>query len=119
VDLLVNDQMVPKIMGKMPFADWKDWATKRPEWAREDLGVVFEKFVERKWRDALNVAAAEPSRWDISGSRAERAQSNKALPKKATPERAARLAGKATKTAGVATVATTGAGYKGRRCRFF
>jgi hypothetical protein len=80
---------------------------------------VFEKFVEQKWRDALNVAVAEPSGWDISGSRAERAQSDKALPEKATAERAAGLAKKATKTAGVATVATTGAGYKDRRCRFF
>jgi hypothetical protein len=60
LDLLINDQMVPKIMGKMPFSDWKEWATKRPEWVRGDLGVAFEGFVERKWRDALNVAAAEP-----------------------------------------------------------
>ncbi len=35
LDLLVNDQTVPKIMGKMPFADWREWATKRPEWTRE------------------------------------------------------------------------------------
>jgi hypothetical protein len=47
-------------MGKMPYTDWKEWATKRPEWMREDLGPTFEKFVERKWQDALNVAAAEP-----------------------------------------------------------
>ncbi len=47
-------------MGKMPFSDWKEWATKRPEWVRGDLGMAFEGFVERKWRDALNVAAAEP-----------------------------------------------------------
>ncbi len=29
VDLLINDQTVPKIMGKMPFADRKEWATKQ------------------------------------------------------------------------------------------
>jgi hypothetical protein len=23
-ELLINDQTVPKIMGKMPFSDWKD-----------------------------------------------------------------------------------------------
>jgi hypothetical protein len=38
VDLLINDQTVPKIMGPMPFADWKEWAIRRPEWAHEELG---------------------------------------------------------------------------------
>jgi hypothetical protein len=31
LDLLINDQAVPRIMGKMPYADWKEWATRRPE----------------------------------------------------------------------------------------
>ncbi len=32
VDLLINNQMVPKIMGKkMPFTDWKEWAMRRSE----------------------------------------------------------------------------------------
>jgi hypothetical protein len=60
LDILINNQTAPKIMGKMPFSDWKEWATKRPERVRGDLGVAFEGFMERKWRDALNVAAAEP-----------------------------------------------------------
>ncbi len=30
VHLLINDQMVPRIMGKMAFADWKEWAMRRP-----------------------------------------------------------------------------------------
>jgi hypothetical protein len=47
LDLLVNDQTVPKIMGKMPFSDW---ATKRPEWVRGDLGLAFEGFMERSGR---------------------------------------------------------------------
>ncbi len=51
-------------MGKMPFSDWKDWATKRPEWVRGDLGVAFEGLMERKGRDALIVAAAEPQAWE-------------------------------------------------------
>jgi hypothetical protein len=38
LDLLVNDQTVPRIMSKMPYTDWREWATKRPEWVREDLG---------------------------------------------------------------------------------
>jgi hypothetical protein len=30
---------------------------------QEDLGSAFEGFVERKWQDTLNVAAAEPLPW--------------------------------------------------------
>jgi hypothetical protein len=78
--LLINDQTVPQIMGKMPYADWKEWATKRPEWMREDMGLTFEKFVERKWKDALNVAAAEPQPW---GSEREKAVTAKAATEKA------------------------------------
>jgi hypothetical protein len=63
LSLLINDQTVPKIMSKMPHTDWKEWATKRPEWMQEDLAPAFEKFLERKWQDALNIAAAEPSSW--------------------------------------------------------
>jgi hypothetical protein len=62
--LLINDQTVHKIMSKMPFTDWKEWATKRPDWMQLDLTSTFERFVERKWQDALNVAAAEPSSWN-------------------------------------------------------
>ncbi len=61
--LLINDQTIPKIMSKMPYADWKEWATKRPNWMQQDLTSAFERFVERKWQDALNVAAVEPSSW--------------------------------------------------------
>ncbi len=61
--LLVNDQTIPRIMGKMPYSDWKEWATRRPEWMQKDLGSAFEEFVERKWQDALNVATAEPLPW--------------------------------------------------------
>jgi hypothetical protein len=83
LDLLVNDQTVPRIMGKMPYADWKEWATKRPEWIREDLGAAFERFVERKWQDALNVAAAEPQPWEPKGPKRERVTSSKAAVEKA------------------------------------
>jgi hypothetical protein len=30
--LLINDQTIPRIMSKMPYTDWKEWATRRPEW---------------------------------------------------------------------------------------
>jgi hypothetical protein len=52
-------------MGKMPYTDWKEWATRRPEWMQEDLGSAFEGFVDWKWQDALNIAAAEPSSWGV------------------------------------------------------
>jgi hypothetical protein len=42
VDLLINDPTVLKIMGKIPFADWKEWATRWPEWAREVCGAEVE-----------------------------------------------------------------------------
>ncbi len=61
--LLINDQTVPRIMSKMPYTDWKKWATKRPDWMQEDMASAFVRFVERKWQDALNIAAAEPAAW--------------------------------------------------------
>ncbi len=47
---------------------------------REDLGQTFEKFVERKWQDALNVAAAEPQPW---GHEREKTTTGKAAVEKA------------------------------------
>jgi hypothetical protein len=72
LDLLINSQTVPQIMGNMPFTDWKEWATKRPEWVRGDLGVAFEAYIERKWKDALNVAAVEPQTWEAEAPKRER-----------------------------------------------
>jgi hypothetical protein len=69
LSLLINDQTVPKIMSKMPYTDWKEWATKRPDWMQENLASAFEKFVGRKWQDALNIAAAEPSSWGVERER--------------------------------------------------
>ncbi len=63
--LLINDQTIPKIMSKMPYTDWKEWATKRPDWMQQDLATTFEGFIEKKWQDALNVAAAEPAPWGM------------------------------------------------------
>ncbi len=69
LSLLINDQTIPRIMGKMPYTYWKEWATRRPEWMQEDLGSAFEGFVEWKWQDALNIAAAEPSPWGTERER--------------------------------------------------
>jgi hypothetical protein len=63
--LLINDQTVPRIMSKMPYTDWKEWATKRPDWMQQDMAATFERFIEKKWQDALNVAAAEPLSWGM------------------------------------------------------
>jgi hypothetical protein len=49
----------------MPYTDWKEWATKRPDWMQQDVAATFERFVEKKWQDALNVAAAEPASWNV------------------------------------------------------
>jgi hypothetical protein len=51
-------------MSKMPYTDWKEWTTKRPDWMQQDV-AIFERFVERKWQDALSVAAAEPVSWSM------------------------------------------------------
>jgi hypothetical protein len=52
-------------MSKMPYTDWKEWATKRPDWMKQDLTSALERFVVRKWQDALNIAAAEPASWSV------------------------------------------------------
>jgi hypothetical protein len=70
VELLINDQTIPRIMNKMPHNDWKEWATKRPDWMRQDATSAFETFIERKWLDALNIAATEPTPWRGDGEKA-------------------------------------------------
>jgi hypothetical protein len=63
--LLINDQTIPRIMSKMLYTDWKEWATRRPDWMQQDVATAFKRFVVRKWQDALNVAAAEPATWCV------------------------------------------------------
>jgi hypothetical protein len=70
IELLINDQTIPRIMSKMPHVDWKEWATKRPDWTRQDATTAFETFTERKWLDALNIAPVEPDSWRGDGERA-------------------------------------------------
>jgi hypothetical protein len=76
----------------MPYADWKEWAMKRPEWMREDLGPMFKKFVERKWQDTLNMAAAEPQPWGPEKRRPPRAKRQRRKRLKATRGSARRQA---------------------------
>ncbi len=68
---LFNDQMLPSILAKMPPTDWRQWAKERPVWMREAIEEAFWNFVDQKWRDALNIAAAEPLAWGAgAGGRA-------------------------------------------------
>jgi hypothetical protein len=46
--LLINDQMIPSIMGKIPHTDWKLWATSRLDWIHEDIEEAVKKFMEQK-----------------------------------------------------------------------
>jgi hypothetical protein len=66
-----------------------------------NLGTAFERFVERKWKDALNVAAAEPQPWEPEGPKKERMTSSKAAAEKA-PQGQKGVA----KTVGAANVVT-------------
>jgi hypothetical protein len=65
---LINDHTLPGILAKMPPADWRQWAKERPAWMREAIEEAFWNFVDQKWKDALNVAAAEPPTWGAGGS---------------------------------------------------
>jgi hypothetical protein len=64
---LINDQTLPNILSRMPPMDWRQWARERPNWLRENPEEAFWSFVDQKWRDALNVAAAEPPAWGAGG----------------------------------------------------
>jgi hypothetical protein len=66
---LINDQTLPSILVKMPANDWRQWAKERPTWIRGAVEEAFWTFVDQKWRDALNMAAAEPAGWNTGSSR--------------------------------------------------
>jgi hypothetical protein len=52
--VLVNEQSLFSIMGRMTVADWRQWARDRLNWIQGTVELAFEKFVEKKWKDALN-----------------------------------------------------------------
>jgi hypothetical protein len=35
---------------------------------RTEIEEAFKKFIEEKWRDVLNMAAAEPANWEVGGT---------------------------------------------------
>ncbi len=61
---LINDQTLPSIMCQMPLSDWKQWAKERPVCVCGVVEDAFWAFMDQKWKDSLNVAAAEPAGWD-------------------------------------------------------
>jgi hypothetical protein len=63
LERLINDQTLPGILSRMPPMDWRQWAKERPDWSREPADEAFWRFVDQKWKDAINVAAAEPPAW--------------------------------------------------------
>jgi hypothetical protein len=65
---LINDQTLPGILARMPANDWRQWAKERPIWIRGAVEEAFWTFVDQRWRDALNVAAAEPAGWNAGSS---------------------------------------------------
>jgi hypothetical protein len=64
---LINDQTLPGILARMPANDWRQWAKERLIWIRNVVEEAFWTFVDQKWRNALNVAAAEPAGWNPGG----------------------------------------------------
>jgi hypothetical protein len=48
----------------MPLNDWKQWAKERPVCVCGVVEDAFWAFMDQKWKDSLNVAAAEPAGWD-------------------------------------------------------
>jgi hypothetical protein len=116
--LLINDQTVPKIMGKMPFAECKERATKRSEWAGGDMVVAFEKYVERKWKDALNIAAAEPQGWEASGGKADKGHSEKPAWGRPLGKKSGGAPKRISKGTGAANIVTSRTGHEIKKCKF-
>jgi hypothetical protein len=64
---LINDQTLPGILARMPASNCRQWAQERPIWIGNVVEEAFWAFVDQKWKDALNVAAAKPSGWSLGG----------------------------------------------------
>jgi hypothetical protein len=105
LERLINDQTLPGILSRMPAMDWRQWAKERPDWSREPADEAFWRFVDQKWKDAINVAAAEPPAWGAGGGGG----------KAAGPQSAGAGAKEAGKPARAGAAAIHVAGSAGRR----
>jgi hypothetical protein len=61
-----DEQTLSIIMVKMTAANREQWSVSQPTWMREEVEVTFARFVEQKWKDTLNVMAAESAGCGIS-----------------------------------------------------
>jgi hypothetical protein len=77
----------------------------------EEIEEAFDRFVEQKRRDALNVAAAKPVSWEATGAKPEKSAAEKQAE---NPKKDWNAGG----TAGVATVKAVSGGERRRRCKF-
>ncbi len=64
-------------MRRMPAVDWKQWAMDMPNWVKDMVESAFDKFLEYKWKDALNVTAAKLSGWGTLISEPKKMTANK------------------------------------------
>jgi hypothetical protein len=51
----------------MPASDWRQRARERPIWIGNVVEEAIWAFVDQKWKDVLNVAAAEPAGLGLGG----------------------------------------------------
>jgi hypothetical protein len=65
---LINNQTLLSILAKMPANNWRQWTKERPAWIWGMVEEAFWTFIDQKWRDAINVAAAEPAGWGQGGN---------------------------------------------------
>jgi hypothetical protein len=79
VKMLINEQALIGIMGRIPVDDWKQWAKERPVWMQGEMNFAFEKFNQQKWMDSLNMAPARLSGFAV-GNTMNTAQVVKRLP---------------------------------------
>jgi hypothetical protein len=114
VDLLINDQTIPKIMGKMPFTDWKEWATKQLDNGSEETWGGTSRHMWKENGKMLSiVAAAEPQTWE-----ADTAKRDRGYQEKPAWEKPIGVVRKNTRLAGAANVVTYQSPSGGRKGKF-
>jgi hypothetical protein len=59
--MLVTEESLTTNMGRTLAEDWKQWAMHMPNWVQGSVELAFQKFIEQKCRDVLNIAAMEPA----------------------------------------------------------
>jgi hypothetical protein len=64
--MLINKQSLSNIIGRTPATDWKQWVTDRPNLIQGTVKHALKKFMEKKYKDVLNVIGAEPVGWGSS-----------------------------------------------------